>query len=303
MMWQFPLNFHYIIVIKNYYFSLGVRVHKGGEDYDIKAPLVISDAGIYNTYERLLPPGLRKQPQIQKTLSCVTHGPGAMTVFVGLDATKEELGVKPQNYWVYTSSNYDRILDNYVNLPASEAGTKDIPLLFISFPSAKDPTWEDRFPGKTTCAIVTLANYEWFSQWDGERVGKRGDNYEEIKNRIGERMWQQTCKLFPQIEEHRVYFEIGSPVTNNYYIGSPRGEIYGVDHNMSRFSPEAAALLRPQTSIPGLLLTGQDVFTCGFSGAMFGGLLSASNALHRNCIFDLMKFMSNLKREESKKTS
>lgn len=284
-------------------FSLGVRVHKGGEDYDIKAPLVISDAGIYNTYERLLPAAVRKQANIQKPLSCVNHGPGAMAVFIGLDATKEELGVKAQNYWVYSSNDFDRIFQSYVTLSESEAGTKDIPLLFISFPSAKDPTWNDRFPGKTTCAIVTLANYEWFSKWDGARVGKRGDEYEEIKNRIGERMWQQTCKLFPQIEKHRVYFEVGSPVTNNHYIASPRGEIYGVDHDIGRFSPESAILLRPKTPVPGLLLTGQDVFTCGFSGAMFGGLLAASEALNRNCVFDLMKFLSQMKKEGHKKTS
>lgn len=242
-------------------------------------------------------------PQIQQSLSCVTHGPAAMNVFVGLDATKEELGLKAQNYWVYTSNNFDRILEDYINLSDSEAGTKDIPLLFISFPSTKDPTWEERFPGKTTCAIVTLANYEWFSKWDGARVGKRGSEYEEVKNRIGEKMWQQACKLFPQIAQHRTYFEVGSPVTNNYYIGSPRGEIYGVDHKMTRFGPEAASLLRAKTPVPGLLLTGQDIFTCGFAGAMFGGLLAASEALHRNCLFDLMKFTASLKKNETKKIS
>ena len=278
-------------------------MRKGGEDFDINAPLVVSDAGLYNTYEKLLPNDLRKQPEIQRALSCVSHGPGAMMVFAGLDVSKEELGVKPQNHWVYTSSDFDSIFNDYMNLPDSEAGAQDIPLLFISFPSTKDPTWEDRFPGKTTCAIVTLANYEWFSKWDGARVGKRGDDYEEIKNRIGERMWQQTCKLFPQIAKHRVYFEVGSPVTNNYYIGSPRGEIYGADHNLGRFGPEAAALLRSKTPVPGLLLTGQDVFTCGFSGAMFGGLLAASEALHRNCVFDLMKFMAEVKKQDRKKTS
>jgi len=283
--------------------AIGVRVHKGGAYFDIKAPLVISDAGLYNTYERLLPADLQKQPEIQRSLSYVTHGPGAMTVFVGLDATKEELGVKAQNFWVYTSNDFDTIFEDYVNLSASEAGTTDIPLLFISFPSTKDPTWEDRFPGKTTCAIVTLANYEWFSEWDGARVGKRGDDYEDIKNRIGERMWKQTIKLFPQIADHRVYFEVGSPVTNNYYIGSPRGEIYGLDHDKGRFSPEAAALLRAKTPVPGLLLTGQDLFTCGFSGAMFGGLLAASEALNRNCFFDLMKITGQLKTQEAKKMS
>ena len=55
------------------------------------------------------------------------------------------------------------------------------------------------------------------------------------------------------------YFEVGSPVTNRYYIGSARGEIYGLDHDTSRFSPEVVMSLRPETDIPGLYLTGKRV--------------------------------------------
>ena len=36
-------------------YNLGVRVHKG-DDIDIRAPIVISDAGVMNTFTRLLPP-------------------------------------------------------------------------------------------------------------------------------------------------------------------------------------------------------------------------------------------------------
>ena len=32
--------------------------------------------------------------------------------------------------------------------------------------------------------------------------------------------------------------------------------------------------MKPQTRIPGLFLTGQDIMTCGVVGAMIGGLLT-----------------------------
>ena len=54
------------------------------------------------------------------------------------------------------------------------------------------------------CTIVTLCNYEWFEDWADERVKKRGHDYEALKENIGKKAWQQTCKIFPQLE-HRVF--------------------------------------------------------------------------------------------------
>jgi all-trans-retinol 13,14-reductase len=34
--------------------------------------------------------------------------------------------------------------------------------------------------------------------------------------------------------------------------------------------------LRPPTKVPGLWLTGQDIMSCGVSGAMMGGLAAAT---------------------------
>ena len=106
----------------------------------------------------------------------------------------------------------------YFNLAGEEAVDAEVPLLFISFPSVKDPEWENN-PGrqvlvpihrtqhnkylgraeKSTCAIVTLANWDWFKKWEDRQVKKRGDDYEEVKDAIGHKMIEQTCKLFPQI--------------------------------------------------------------------------------------------------------
>ena len=70
--------------------------------------------------------------------------------------------------------------------------------------------------------------------------------------------------------------------------------MYGVDHNVSRFTPEAAAALRPGSALSGLFLTGQDVFMCGFAGASFGGLLCASEVLGRNLYVDLVKLKARI---------
>ena len=43
------------------------------------------------------------------------------------------------------------------------------------------------------------------------------------------------------------------------------------------------AQLRPETDVPGLYLTGQDILSCGFTGALFAGVVSAQvTSLSRN---------------------
>ena len=88
-------------------------------------------------------------------------------------------------------------------MSAEEAMQSEVPLLFITFPSTKDPTFnmEGRFPGKTVCTVVTLGNWEWFSDWQDERVKKRGSDYDAIKNAIGQRIWEQVLAIYPQLHD------------------------------------------------------------------------------------------------------
>jgi len=126
----------------------------------------------------------------------------------------------------------------------------------------------------------------------------RGDDYEALKTSFSKQMWSQVCKFYPQLEDKVEYMELGSPVTNNYYIRSTKGEIYGLDHNKNRFRPDLATKLRPEIGVPGLYLTGQDVLVCGFSGGMFSGMVTASAMLHRNLMQDCIKLNGVIKKKE-----
>ena len=75
--------------------------------------------------------------------------------------------------------------------PANEMASGPVPLLFISFPSAKDPLWDKKHPGKASATIVSFCNYEWFKDWEKGRVMHRGEEYEERKKKIGELIWKQ----------------------------------------------------------------------------------------------------------------
>ena len=269
----------------------GVDVQRGKESIAIKAPLVISNAGILNTYTCLLP---RHLYGLNVNLNKVKSGIATLQLFVGLRGNSEELEVKVRsNIWAFIDNNL-KTLHAYVSGAPEDAEEEGIPSLFISFPSTKDPTWEERFPGKTTCTVIALAPYEWFERWKDEKMGKHSRDYHDLKKALGNKIWAQVLEMFPQLDGKVICFEIGSPLTNRYFISSPKGEIYGCDHNRDRFSPITAAILRPETPVPGLYLTGQDIYTCGFTGAMQGGLLTSMALLKRDLFKDLQDICETL---------
>ncbi|NXG61299.1 RETST reductase, partial [Hemiprocne comata] len=280
--------------------ACGVSVRKGQDLVNIFAPVVISDAGIFNPYERLLPGEVQAQPEIQAQLRMVTHGEGGFTVFVGLNGSKEELGLEPTNYFMYPGNDLDGIMKCYLASSREEAA-KNIPFLFVTSPSAKDPTWEMRHPGKSTLAIVSFAKYEWFEEWKDKQVHKRGDDYEELKKTFVDAIMQTVFKLYPRIEDRIEYLSSGTPLTNQHYIASPRGEFYGADHGLARLQAKAIATMRAQTPVPNLYLTGQDLCLGGFVGALQGALICTSAILNRNVYLDALQLKKRLKATKAEK--
>jgi len=206
---------------------------------------------------------------------------GHLGVYIGLQGTAQEFGLPKTNYWIYPDNDYDAAVDRFVADP-----TGPFPVVYISFPSAKDPDFERRHPGRATIEIVAPAPYEIFEPWADSTWGKRGEDYEALKNSLGERLLEHLYDKVPQVRGRIDYWEVSTPLSMQWFCGYGRGELYGLDHDPARLQQR---WLRPRTKVPGLWLTGQDVMSCGVTGAMMGGLASATAVAGMRRMMPVMK--------------
>ncbi|XP_076154996.1 inactive all-trans-retinol 13,14-reductase-like [Alosa pseudoharengus] len=279
--------------------ACGVAVRKGQEEVEVKAPIVISNCGLFNTLKNFLPPEVHMKHDIQARLELVKPGRGCLLIFSGFEGTAEELGITSTNMWLFKHNNMDGMMDEFFAMSKDEA-PDNVPMMFITFPSAKDPTAKIRHPGKSCMTILGMVNYEWFEEWKDTTVRKRGDDYTEYKMRFANNLFNWACEHFPKLKDKLVFQEVSTPLSNMHYLGAYQGAMYSAEHNLDRYDPISIAQNRCDTPIKNLYISGQDVFSCGVVGALHGGLLCASAVLDHILYMDLMFMKKKLKRDKAR---
>jgi all-trans-retinol 13,14-reductase len=247
----------------------------------IHAKQVVSGTGIVNTLKHLLPSEVVLQHGMRETLNKVTPSACHACLYLGLEGTPEELGLPKTNYWIYPEEgDHDLCVERYLENPEEE-----FPVVYISFPAAKDPDFQNRYPGKSTIDIITLVPWNLFEKWEGTAWMKRGEEYEALKKRLANRLTGKLLEHFPNLEDKIRHQELSTPLSTQFFTRYEKGEIYGIDHSPSRFRQKN---LQPRTPLKGFYLTGQDIVTAGIGGALFSGLLTASALSGKNLMKKVM---------------
>ncbi len=253
--------------------AVGVVLEDGRE---LRAPLVVSDAGVANTYGRLLPNDIAEGHGLRPKLEVIEPSVAHLSAYIGLRGTTEELGLEKTNLWVYPTPHHEENVRRFIadkNAPP--------PVVYLSFPSAKDPDFQRRYPGRSTIEAITLAPYAWFESWENTAWKKRGADYDEFKGELEARLLETLYEQAPATRGKVEVCELSTPLTTRNFANHPRGEIYGLAHTPARFEQR---WLRPRTPIKGLFLTGADICSAGVGGALMGGMLCSSAVLGRNVL-------------------
>ena len=266
------------VIVKNNK-AIGVQMVDGKSFY---ARHIVSGAGIMTTYKKLLPNTVVQRHKLEEQLEPLQRSVAHSCLYIGLNGSPEALKLPKTNLWIYPEhGGHDECVQHYL-----EDSKAPLPVVYISFPSAKDPDWSNRYPGKSTIDIITLEPYKNYSQWEGSRWMKRGADYEARKEQTAQRLLQELFKQLPHLEDAVDYYELSSPLTTQHFVNYDKGEIYGIDHTPERFRQK---FLKPRTPIKNFFLTGQDIVTAGVAGALFAGVLTASAMTSKNIIKKVLK--------------
>ncbi|MBV8352233.1 MAG: NAD(P)/FAD-dependent oxidoreductase [Verrucomicrobia bacterium] len=258
--------------------AVGVRMSDGRE---FRAGTIISDAGARNTYERLIS---RTNPALEKLrteMRAIPPSTAHLCLYVGIKESAADLGISGTNLWIHPTYDHD------ANAAGAIVGSAyRFPSLYISFPSAKDPDFERRHPGRATIEAVALVPYRRFEQWQETSWRRRGPDYNAFKQELSIRLQYELERHVPAISGKIDYAELSTPLSTRHFMNYERGESYGLSATPKRFRLRC---LTPRTPIRNLYLTGQDVVSLGVTGALLGGVVTASVVLRRNLMATLSK--------------
>jgi all-trans-retinol 13,14-reductase len=256
----------------------GVRLSSGEE---VRSQIIISNAGVQNTFARLLPGQARQEAGLDQLLEKVSDTYAVVGINIGFNRSAQALGFTPANIWSHPTNDLQSNLD---------AHRKDFkapfPWSFITFPSTKDPSWDKEFPNKATIEMYACSNYAHFEQWKDTRWMKRGDDYLAMKEDIRDRLLEELFRHVPQAREAIDYVEVSTPLSYETFAKRERGGFMGIESSPQRFKQK---WLRAQTPIKGLYITGQDLATDGIIGALVGGVICASAIVEKDLMTEIRR--------------
>jgi len=250
----------------------GVRLADGTQ---LRADAVISNADPAMTFSKLLDPDILPS-RLRRKFNNIRYSTSALSLFFAVDMDLKAAGLDSGNIWSYNSTDIDAIY---------KAGYTDQALddnppsaLFLTVTTLKDPS--KLHSGHHTLEAFTFVGYDAFKKWEMGHQSEGGAvkpaDYVALKERLQDKMLTAVNQLVPGIRDNVVFADLGTPLSNKYYLAAEQGNLYGIDKIRSQVGPFGFPVNPP---IEGLYLCGASTLSHGVSGATASGLRAAQKIL------------------------
>ncbi len=247
--------------------AIGVELENGKQLF---AKRIISNADPGITYLNLI--GKENiSKKLQKRLDKTKYSCTSIMLFLTVDLDLKAAGLDSGNIWYMKDKNLDKV---YNEMQQTDIlSNNEFSGMFISCTTLKDPV---SFDGKNhTLEVITFINYDAFNDFKNEK-NKRSSKYLEFKEQIIEKFLTSLENVIPNIRQHIVQKELGTPLTNEYYINSTKGNVYGTEKSLKHIGPFA---YKPKSEIENLYMCGASIVSHGVAGASYSGVQTAATIL------------------------
>ncbi len=256
--------------------TYGVQLDDGRQ---ILAPIVVSNADPGKTYQLIDNEFL--SPKLLKRLQRTTYSVASLNMFLVIDGDLRQMGLDSGNVWYAAHSNLNEVYRQL--LEDDPLATDEFPGMFISSPSLKDPTsYDGRYHSLET---VTFIPYSRFSAFEKSITGQRPEAYNQLKKQLAEKVLRTLEGRIPGIRDAIVKWELGTPLTNSYYVEGTLGNCYGTEKVLGQMGPFA---FQAKTQVGGLYLCGSSTLSHGVMGATNSGINTAAQILGVRRPLDLL---------------
>tara|TARA_B110000467_G_scaffold164993_1_gene197399 strand:- start:5761 stop:7422 length:1662 start_codon:yes stop_codon:yes gene_type:complete len=244
--------------------AIGVELEDGEKIY---AKNIISNTDPNITYLDLIGKS-NLSSKLLKKLTKTKYSCTSLMLFVTVDMDVREAGLDSGNIWMMDNKDSDEVFNDLMKIDISSG--ESFPGMFISCTTLKDPP---SFDGRHhTLEVVTFINRESFNHLK-ENGDHRSEEYAQFKKHLTQKMINGLEKVLPGVSNKIVQKELGTPITNEFYINSTEGSVYGTEKSFKQTGPFS---YKAKTEIENLFLCGASVMAHGVAGASYSGVQAAA---------------------------
>ena len=256
-----------------------VRIDKKGKEFSVEiesgekytARVVISNADPAITLGKLIDPQIVPS-KIRKKVQLLRPSEGAFYAFIGTDLDLPSLGITDANIHHHEDFDVNRLYE-IMTAPTLQ---ETVPNYFITSPSVKDPQGGHAPPGRHVVEILTYISYSVFEKWANSPSMRRGEEYEALKRKIGERLVKAAERYIPNLSEHLDHVEYATPLSNEYWVNVVKGGNYGPEMTPDQMGPGRFSTFT--AGIEGLFLVGAGTMSGGIMPCVESGVLAGEKA-------------------------